>query len=394
MKSNTTTYEQLGALLVFDKRFQGLPKGYQKEIVDYKHVSAEILKSLSVDGGTIRLISTGLFDGYTTETISREFINVGEIIAIPTGGAANIKYYNGSFVDSGNILATTKRTDVSLKYVYYFLVANNQTVNSFYRGVSIKHPYMPDICKMCVPLPPIQEQEQIVNELDSLNSILEKKTKQVEVYEQLILSFFFDYFGNPKTNDKQWETIKWGDAFDTILGKMLDKNKQNPDDLSFPYLANINVRWGSFDLKELRTMTFSSKEVQKFSLRNGDLLICEGGEAGRCAVWGNEPQQILFQKAVHRARLIRDGISPYFVQYYLMTLRSLGGLKDYISRATIEHLTGEKLKTLPLLVPPFEFQSKFESIVKSIFRQEELIQNSIKETNELLSSRLDYYYKG
>ena len=393
MRKGNVPYEELGKLLIFDKRFQGLPKGYQEEIASYKHVSAELLKGLSVEGGDIRLISTGLFDGFTTKELAQDYINNGEIIAIPTGGTANIKYYKGVFVDSGNILATTNRKDVNLKYVYYFLLANQQQVNSFYRGVSIKHPYMPDICKMLIPFPSIREQERIVCEFDGLFDIAEKQEQQVALFDDLLMSYFWELFGNPKTNEKNWNRIKWCDAFDTILGKMLDKNKQNPEDLLLPYLANVNVRWGSFDLEHLKEMTFRPKEVEKLSLKKGDLMLCEGGEAGRCAVWSDDTKRILFQKAIHRARRKRNDVSPYFVQYYIRILRALGGLKDYISKATIEHLTGDKLRTLPIILPPYELQCKFEQAVLSVNRQEELIKQSIVATETLISSRMSFFFK-
>ena len=105
-----------------------------------------------------------------------------------------------------------------------------------------------------------------------------------------------------------------------------------------------------------------------------------------------EHTQILFQKAIHRARRKRNDISPYFVQYYMKTMRQLGGLKDYISKATIEHLTGDKLKTLPIIIPPYELQCLFERAVLSVDRQKELIRKSIEATETLTLSRLSYYF--
>ena len=92
--------KSLGELLAFDKRFNGVPKEQQGEVVHFNHVSADDLKSLLEDDGDVRLISTGLFDGYTTKERAGHNLNFGEIVTIPSGGAANIKYYNGYFVDS------------------------------------------------------------------------------------------------------------------------------------------------------------------------------------------------------------------------------------------------------------------------------------------------------
>lgn len=83
-----------------------------------------------------------------------------------------------------------------------------------------------------------------------------------------------------------WEWARLGSIAETNLGKMLDakKNKGVPR----PYLRNINVRWGSFDLSDLLEMRIQDEEVERYSVRKGDLIICEGGEPGRCAIWKDE----------------------------------------------------------------------------------------------------------
>ena len=101
-----------------------------------------------------------------------------------------------------------------------------------------------------------------------------------------------------------WVTKKLGEVCEVQLGKMLDKakNKGKP----YKYLANLSVRWHSFDLSNLRTMPFMDSEVEKFSLRPGDILMCEGGEPGRCAIWQIPDSDIKFQKAVHRDKAFAE----------------------------------------------------------------------------------------
>ena len=115
--SNIREYKKLWELLIFDKRFNGVPKEKQMEISSFAHVSAEKLKDLDAGEGDVRLISTGQFNGYTTEELAGAHLNTGEIITIPTGGVANIKYYNGKFVDSGNIIGVARSKDIKLKFV-------------------------------------------------------------------------------------------------------------------------------------------------------------------------------------------------------------------------------------------------------------------------------------
>ena len=200
-------------------------------------------------------------------------------------------------------------------------------------------------------------------------------------------------FGNPIDNEKGWEVKNWSMLFDTILGKMLDKKKQIETDETLPYLGNTNVQWGYFDLQDLKTMTFSNKERDKLRLKLGDILICEGGDAGRCAVWSGSSAEILFQKAIHRARIKRDDeIVPCYISFLLREIKANGGLKNYISKSTIEHLTGEKLNILPIMLPPLSLQQEFASKIEAIEKQKELLKQSIAETETLFNSRMDYYF--
>ena len=133
MMGESRVIKRLGDILVFDKRFNGIPRERQMTIAHFNHVSAEELKSLKLESGDVRLISTGLFDGYTTEEKAGHNLNRGEIITIPTGGVANIKYYNGAFVDSGNLIGIAGNDSICLKYVFYGMTFKRDIINSFYR---------------------------------------------------------------------------------------------------------------------------------------------------------------------------------------------------------------------------------------------------------------------
>ena len=180
------------------------------------------------------------------------------------------------------------------------------------------------LSKFPISIPTIAEQEKIVAELDCLSGIIEKKKQQLKELDALAQSIFYEMFGNPITNPKKWNVKMWNDVFDTILGKMLDKKKQVASDNVLPYIANTNVQWGYFMLNDLKTMTFSDKERERLKLEQGDILICEGGDSGRCAVWKGSKEEILFQKAIHRARpRCKNEISPLFVSMLLKEIKSL-----------------------------------------------------------------------
>ena len=304
------------------------------------------------------------------------------------------RYVKGKFFlnDSG-LSVSTNTPDLSQNFVDSFLLANNDKIYAMGKGAAQRNLDMAAFRKMSIPVPPLDEQSRIVAELDLLTDIIDKQNAQLKELDNLAQAIFYDMFGDPIENPKGWEVKPWGELFDTILGKMLDAKKQNPNDAVRSYLGNTNVQWFSFDLTALKTMTFSAKELEKFALRKGDILLCEGGESGRCAVWENENSLVLFQKAIHRAR-IKDKalVESHFIPFVIKLMREMGGLKNFVSKATIEHLTGEKLALVPIILPPLTLQQSFAEKIQSIEKQKETIRASIVDMQKLLDYTMDKYF--
>jgi type I restriction enzyme S subunit len=137
------------------------------------------------------------------------------------------------------------------------------------------------------------------------------------------------------------------DIADCRLGKMLDQQK-NLGALR-PYLRNTNVQWGRINLDDIKEMRIEDHERDKYAVLPGDLLICEGGEPGRCAVW-REDREMYLQKALHRVRP-RDGISADYIRWWFQNATSNGGLDDLFTGSTIKHLPARQLARVPIPVP-------------------------------------------
>jgi len=167
---------------------------------------------------------------------------------------------------------------------------------------------------------------------------------------------------------KEWEIKKVDDAFNLILGKMLSKVSKKGKS-PFPYLANRNVQWDKLDLSDLDWMDFSDAEREKLELLQEDLLVCEGGEVGRTAIWNNEMKECYFQKAIHRLRSKDRSVLPRFMLRYMRFAAQSGLFTNFTSQTSISHLTQEKLKTLPLIRPKVPEQ---ERIIKIFDNQDEL----------------------
>ncbi|MER9831367.1 restriction endonuclease subunit S [Mesorhizobium sp. M0134] len=152
-----------------------------------------------------------------------------------------------------------------------------------------------------------------------------------------------------------WAWIDVATVADTRLGKMLDKAKNKG--LPRPYLRNINVRWFDFDLSDLLEMPFEDSELSEFTLRRGDVLICEGGEPGRAAVWDDRAQGIYFQKAIHRVRFAPLVDSVFFV-YVLKASADDGRLAESFTGTGIKHFTGRGLNAYAVPLPPLAEQRR------------------------------------
>ena len=161
-----------------------------------------------------------------------------------------------------------------------------------------------------------------------------------------------------------WAWVNVGAVAVRRLGKMLDKakNKGTPR----RYLRNINVRWFDFDLSDLLEMRFEDSELSEFTLQFGDVLICEGGEPGRAAVWDGREDDIYFQKAIHRVRFLTIVDSGFFVKA-LRASADDGRLAEYFTGTGIKHFTGTSLAAYLFPLPPFPEQHRI------ITRVDELI---------------------
>ena len=148
--------------------------------------------------------------------------------------------------------------------------------------------------------------------------------------------------------------------------KVIVPEKRKQDQFaSFVKLTDKSkVAWFRFNLENLNKMDFDEKDRAEFELREGDLLVCEGGEIGRCAVWHNELQPCFFQKALHRVRCNHQIILPDYLAWWFRYNCDYGGFSALAgAKATIAHLPGAKLKQLQVAVPPMELQEQFAVFV-------------------------------
>jgi type I restriction enzyme S subunit len=186
-----------------------------------------------------------------------------------------------------------------------------------------------------------------------------------------------------------WQTRKLGAISEMCLGKMLDAEKNKGE--FQPYLANINVRWGGFDFTNLNKMRFEKSEQDRYGLKYGDLVVCEGGEPGRCAIWKDQVPGMKIQKALHRVRVQRS-YSNEFVYYRMLLAGRNGELGKHFIGSTIKHLTGIGLKQVEFAYPPFEVQQKIAAVLSALDAKIDCNNRINTELEAMAKTLYDYWF--
>ena len=165
---------------------------------------------------------------------------------------------------------------------------------------------------------------------------------------------------------------------------MLDAEKNRGE--LHPYLANKNVRWGSFDTSDLALMRFEDNEHDRYGLEAGDLVVCEGGEPGRCAIWRGEIPDMKIQKALHRIRG-KGRLDVRYLHYWFMVAGRSGHLEPHFTGTTIKHLTARSLNDLQVRLPPKPEQVAIARILGALDERIDL-KRRMKETLEQMARAL------
>lgn len=254
-----------------------------------------------------------------------------------------------------------------------------------------------------VPIPPPDDQRRIARVLDNataeIDAIIEAREKQLKLMVERDIATTIDAIRGAALGGVMRESgLAWlGDVsegfriaavaheFDVSLGKMLNPDRSQGDYLR-PYLRNTNVQWDHVDTSDLLLMDFPPEERSRYRLRPGDLLVCEGGEPGRAAIWGGDIDDIYYQKALHRVR--PRGISTIRWLYYC--LRAAAYMNAFAvqgNTTTIAHLTGEQLKAQRLPFPSRVVQEELVDMLDERSRDRRAFQTAVGRQLTLLAER-------
>ncbi|MDQ2910089.1 MAG: restriction endonuclease subunit S [Actinomycetota bacterium] len=234
------------------------------------------------------------------------------------------------------------------------------SISELQSGTTRKRISRKNLATIELPVPPLNEQRRIVaaieeqlSRLDAAYASLQRAELRSEAMRRSVLNAAFAPIDGIR---------RLGDLAETQLGKMLSA-KSRTGVGTHPYVRNKNVQWGRIDLDDVLVMDFSERDIQKFSLQLGDVLVCEGGEVGRSAIWRGGIEGCCYQKALHRVR-VGDQLLPEYLVHVMRWLADRDAFDPYVTGSTIKHLPQEDLRLIPVPAPTIAEQRRIVADVE------------------------------
>ena len=269
---------------------------------------------------------------------------------------------------------------------FLFYTCKSIDFNRYNKSTTLPSLVKSDLMKINIPVPPVQEQEKIVAELDSLSGIIEKKKQQLKELDNLAQSIFYDMFGDPITNEKGWEVKCIGDVCSLKSGNS-NANNSAPGDLPYVKVGDMGIPGNE------SRITTSSQFVSRDDNRKGIFPIGttifpkRGG-----AIYTNKKRLTAIEICcdLNTMGVIpnKEVLHPSYLFHYFLWL-DLGTL---CNGAAIPQLNNCDIAPLKIEVPSLDIQKTFARKIEAIEKQKELIKKSIQETETLYDSRTDYWF--
>lgn len=240
-----------------------------------------------------------------------------------------------------------------------------------------------------VPVPPLQEQERIVAELDLLTEIIDNQKQQLKELDNLTQSIFYDMFGNPQTDERGWNMEK----LSSICVSISDGSHNPPKGgkkSDYLMLSSKNIKDGVLSLEEPRYLSKDefSLENKRTNVKKGDILLTIVGTIGRCCLFDSS-KNIVFQRSVAILKP-NDTTNNLFLMYQMIMLRMV--FENEAKGVAQKGIYLRQLGNIMVIVPPKGLQDSFAQKIQAIESQKESINRSIAESQKLFDYTMDKYF--
>ena len=333
-------------------------------------------------------------------------LQCGDIIIEKSGGSDkqpvgrpilfNIEEGEYSFSNFTSTLRVDDRTTILPEFIHRYLAyiyMRGDTAAMQSKTTGIRNLDFTLYKSIHVPVPPREEQERIVAELDGLSGVIERKREQLRELDALAQSIFYQMFGDPITNEKGWEVKKLGEVCDVRDGTHDSPKYLEYSDYILITSKNI-TNDGNIDFS---TANYISKEdydaINKRSyVESGDIIMAMIGTIGKPIIVKETDKKF----CIKNVALIKFGCSTMVINTYIKAMlnnpdygqyiqsQNKGGTQKFVALGTI--------RNLPIPLPSIEIQQQFVDKIEAIEKQKALIKQSITQTETLFNARMDYYF--
>lgn len=305
------------------------------------------------------------------------------------------------FLNDSGLSVSTKTEDLLQRFLDKVLLANNDTIYSFGKGMAQRNLDMPSFRGLTIPIPPIHEQERIVKELDLLEGIITNQNAIHKELDTLAHSVFYDMFGDPVENDRGWIVKPLRDISSLIINGTTPKGGEAVyvDD-GIVFFRSQNVWRNRIDYEDVAHIDKETDaKMKKSSLHHNDILITKTGRIntensslGRAALFEGKTGTANINGHVYLIRL-QEGVSHRFV----LSILTSKVYRDYIRKVCVggidkRQINKEHVEEFPIILPPLTLQQSFAEKTQAIEKQKETINKAIKETQTLFDYTMDKYF--
>ncbi|TSE20078.1 Type-1 restriction enzyme EcoKI specificity protein [Tepidimonas alkaliphilus] len=285
-------------------------------------------------------------------------------------------------------------------FCYFFLKTAFNKLNDGTTGSTIPHVSKLTLAALQIPVPPLAEQKLISKLLFKLESAIAVQLRLAAVTDELKRAAMRKLFthglrGEPQKDTEigpvpeSWEIRPIGEVFEIVQGVSLKRNLSDGTD-GIPFLRTSNVYWGHIDLSIVSRMHMPAEAIGERWLRQGDLLVCEGGEIGRAAVWERDESGITYQNHLHRLRPLDTGTAntKFTAAWLEVGFCHRKVYEGAGNKTTIPNLSRARLAELSMPLPTIEEQREIVAILDAIDRKIELHRKKKQVLEELFKALL------
>ena len=246
-----------------------------------------------------------------------------------------------------------------------------------------------------IPVPPREEQERIVEEVEWVRGVIEKKREQLKELDALAQSIFYEMFGNPVENEKGWTVKKLGEIANFKNGLNFKKTETVREYL-FLGVSDFKDKSVISNVDEYSSILIDEDFSEEFLLKDGDIVFVRSNGSkelvGRNVLIYTINEKIVYSGFCIRCRFISVDIMPLYANNLLSTPNIKQLIKALGRGANISNLNQGMLEHIPIVLPPLALQQEFANNIEQIEKQKQLIKESILQIEELFNSRMDYYF--